>query len=102
MEYSPIDGICIDVVFTLHLEGPVCQRMNRRIGVAERAADVNMRTGVRCDEPRIISAPGSGYLGDGRGSPTAGSKHPYDKNPEKDSHNLTLRFDTNLVNAGSR
>jgi hypothetical protein len=102
MQYPAIDWKSIDVVLPAGLEVSVCQWMNRRISVAECAANVNVGAGVGCDESSIVSAPCPGDLGDRRGSPGAAGEQSNDRNPKKDSHDLTLPFDTNPVNAGSR
>lgn len=57
MEDAAIYRICIDVVFAGDIEVSIRVWMNRSVGIAESAADVDMRGGIGGNQSGIVSSP---------------------------------------------
>src|SRR4029078_10555524 len=70
-----IHRIRVDIVSPRRLEPPVGVGPDRSDSVAQGAADVHMDVGLGDDEPGVLTAPGSGDLGDrSRGGGGAGEE----------------------------
>ena len=64
MSDTAIDRVRVDVVSAARLEGAIRVGLDWTDGVAECASDVHVCGCVGGDEARVVSSPGSGYVGD--------------------------------------
>src|SRR5512141_726884 len=101
-----VNGIRIDVVGPADGKVSLAVGPDRRVGVAQSAADVDVSRGIGRDQTRILTAPCPLDLGNRcRGCRAAGTEQNDQANPCCGSHTLTLvcgALESNIFLSGVR